>query len=563
MKKEMSIRARLSVVMIGLVLLFGLLLIAVSYLSASKMVNRLTEHTLRMKLAGDIHAMRTYVKQHFGSLRLAGGILIDASGQPIAGRYELVDQLSRDLGVVATVFVRQGDDFVRVITNVRKDDGDRAIGTPLGAKSAAYQPVLQRTTYVGRAVILGENYLTAYDPLVDAQNQVYGILFLGIPMQQINSLVRQGTWAIARNSAIAFVAALGLAVGTAMLFAGVLAHPIRKAADFAMTVSRGDLAATMEVAQTDEMGQLAQALNAMVAQLRAVVGEVRAAADEVQGMAEDVKSSAAHVASTSEELSATADLLSRGAVEQETAAAEAATSMEQMAARIRQNADNAAETERIAMHVAEDARKGGQSVTETVAAMKEIAGKIGVIEEISRQTNLLALNAAIEAAQAGEHGKGFAVVASEVRKLAARSQEAAREINALSASSVELAEKTGLLLAKIVPDIQKTAELVQEISAASNEQNAGVEQMNQALHRLDQVLKQNAAASGELNDSSADLAENAVQMAANAETMHEQSVALQQAIAFFHADGEGRPVAGSPGREAASPSSAASELPRF
>jgi len=204
--------------------------------------------------------------------------------------------------------------------------------------------------------------------------------------------------------------------------------------------------------------------------------------------------------------------------------------MEQMASNIRQNADNAMQTEKIAMKSSEDAREGGQAVAETVSAMKDIAEKISIIEEIARQTDLLALNAAIEAARAGEHGKGFAVVASEVRKLAERSQTAAGEISKLSSASVEVAEKAGEMLAKLVPDIQKTAELVQEISAASNEQNAGAEQINKAIQQLDQVIQQNASASEE--------------MASTAEELAGQSEQLQNTIGYFKVDDIERKEAG-------------------
>jgi methyl-accepting chemotaxis protein len=205
--------------------------------------------------------------------------------------------------------------------------------------------------------------------------------------------------------------------------------------------------------------------------------------------------------------------------------------MEQMTSNIRQNADNAMQTEKIAVKSADGARQGGKAVDETVHAMKEIANKISIIEEIARQTNLLALNAAIEAARAGEHGKGFAVVASEVRKLAERSQKAAAEISQLSASSVEVAERAGALLGQMVPDIQKTAELVQEINAASREQDLGAGQINKAIQQLDQVIQQNASASEE--------------MASTAEELSSQAEQLQSAIAFFRIDGSSavqRPV---------------------
>ena len=197
-----------------------------------------------------------------------------------------------------------------------------------------------------------------------------------------------------------------------------------------------------------------------------------------------------------------------------------------MSSSIQQNADNAHQTNTIAAKAATDAQASGEAVIKTVSAMKEIAEKIGIIEEIARKTDLLALNAAVEAARAGEHGKGFAVVASEVRKLAERSQTAAAEIGKLSSSGVSLADGAGQMLVKLVPDIRKTADLVQEISAASTEQNSGASQINKAIQQLDQVIQQNAASSEE--------------MASTSEELSSQAEQLQSTIAFFKLDSDGQ-----------------------
>lgn len=231
----------------------------------------------------------------------------------------------------------------------------------------------------------------------------------------------------------------------------------------------------------------------------------------------DVKEVADNVTSASLQVSASAQQISQGATEQAAAAEESSSSVNEMASMINQNADNSKETERIAAKAASDAEEGGRAVGQAVDAMRQIADKISIIEEIARQTNLLALNAAIEAARAGEHGKGFAVVAAEVRKLAERSQSSAAEISVLSGSSVEVSERAGTMLATMVPNIQKTASLIQEISAASLEQSSGTDQINQAMQQLDTVIQQNAGASEE--------------MAATAEELSAQAESLQENIA--------------------------------
>jgi methyl-accepting chemotaxis protein len=273
-------------------------------------------------------------------------------------------------------------------------------------------------------------------------------------------------------------------------------------------IANGNL--TVDIRERSPQDKLMQALSAMVAGLTRTVGDIRSIAGEV--------------AAASQSISTASIQVSKGASAQAAAAEEASSSMEEMVSNIKQNADNAQQTDKIANKSAKDAQESGKSVLEAVAAMKEIANKISIIEEIARQTNLLALNAAIEAARAGEHGKGFAVVAAEVRKLAERSQKAAGEINQLSATTLKVSEKSGEMLDKLVPDIQRTAELVQEISAASKEQDTGAEQINKALQQLEQVIQQNASASEE--------------MASTTEELTGQSDQLVSALGFFHTGDE-------------------------
>ncbi|MEH6670375.1 methyl-accepting chemotaxis protein [Halopseudomonas sp.] len=312
------------------------------------------------------------------------------------------------------------------------------------------------------------------------------------------------------KTAIAIIVTLSIvAMIIGIVFAWLITRgivgPLNVAVSAARQLADGDMTVRIDVNSRDETGQLLGAMDEMVKRLSQVISEVRSGAD--------------NLASASEEVNATSQSLSQASSEQASSVEETSASMEQMTASISQNTENAGVTDGMASKASKEAVEGGEAVAKTVTAMKSIAEKISIIDDIAYQTNLLALNAAIEAARAGEHGKGFAVVAAEVRKLAERSQVAAREIGDVAGSSVELAERAGKLLSEMVPSIQKTSDLVQEIAAASSEQSSGVAQINSAMEQLNQITQQNASASEEL--------------AATSEEMSAQAEQLQQAMAFF------------------------------
>jgi methyl-accepting chemotaxis protein len=312
-----------------------------------------------------------------------------------------------------------------------------------------------------------------------------------------------------RNTIIVIaIVAIILSIIIFILFAQTLSTPIKAASAHAMTMAEGNL--VQDVPQVfldrgDEIGSLAAAFKIQRERLRDV--------------ATDISFATQNVAEGSRQLSATSQQLSQGATEQAASIEEISSSMEQMSSNIRQNAENAQMTGKIAMKSAKDAEEGGVAVTQTVEAMRFIASKIGIIEEIARSTNMLALNASIEAARAGEYGKGFAVVASEVGKLADRSQKEAGEISKLSSESVKIAELAGTTINAMIPDIKRTADLVQEISASSTEQDSGAQQISQAILQLDQVVQQNASASEEA--------------ASMAEELSGQAEQLKETISFF------------------------------
>jgi len=349
------------------------------------------------------------------------------------------------------------------------------------------------------------------------------------------------------NYGVAILIAIVLLSLIAFRISMSITRPLKKAVEIADRMAVGDVSMEITPEGRDEVGTLLRSMRKMSGATRLVtrlakdVAEghldiaIRKRSDKdelmvalaemterLKNVVQGVKSASGHISSGSRAMNESAQILSSGAAQQAAAAEEAASSIEEMTANIRQNADNSLQTEKIATKAAEDAQQGGRAVEQTVVAMKAIAEKITIIEEIARQTNLLALNAAIEAARAGEHGKGFAVVAAEVRKLAERSQIAAGEINDLSTSSVAVAEEAGQYLNDIVPDIQKTADLIQEISAASKEQDAGADQIGRSIQQFDGVIQQNASAAEEF--------------ASTSEQLTGQASELEKMIDFFVMD---------------------------
>jgi len=350
-------------------------------------------------------------------------------------------------------------------------------------------------------------WLVAYNALDAMVDKDFGEAQVTVKTAQADSRRTQGMVLMAIVVGMLVALALGVVLSRSITL------PMTAMAATADKLARGQMDQSITYQSGDEVGRLAQAFRELIGNLRDVIGNVLAATEKV--------------ANGSATVSASAEQLSSGSTEQAANVEQVSSSMEEMNSSVLQNAENATQTSQIASKAATDAVEGGRAVGETVRAMKEIAAKTNIIEEIARQTNMLALNAAIEAARAGEAGKGFAVVASEVRKLAERSGSAAQEISALSGDSVQVAERAGVLLDDIVPGIQRTSDLTQEITASSDEQARGVQQITEAVHQLDTVIQQNASAAEEL--------------AATSEELANQSEELQQAVSFFRFGDEAKP----------------------
>jgi len=390
------------------------------------------------------------------------------------------------------------------------------LGLPIGDDVPEHKEALLSAVKTGKPYSLekvslatGLTSLLVYTPLIIGKTTSPWSFGIAITLDTVMAPVRLLYYLVMMVAAVAIVV-ISVAV---YLVSRSISSPVQLVSQMALLLSRGDLTLAgldwervkKVKARGDELGDAGRAMDVMIDQITAIVRDIKKASHQVN--------------SGSLSMSGAAQQMSQGATQQAASVEEVSSSVEEMASNIRQNADYSIQTEKIAMKASQDAEEGGKSVAETVAAMKEIAGKIAIIEEIARQTNLLALNAAIEAARAGEAGKGFSVVAAEVRKLAERSQKAAAEINLLSTKSVGIAEKAGHILAQIVPDIRKTAELVQEISAATKEQDSGTSQINKAVLQLDQVVQQNASASEEI--------------ASMAEELSSQAAQLNETVGFF------------------------------
>lgn len=462
------------------------------------------------------------------------------------------DRFTAATGVTATIFVKSDDEFVRVSTSVKMQNGERAVGTTLSHAHPAYKRLLAGQPYVGYATLFGAQYLTQYDALLDASGRVIGAIYVGIDSSHERPLgigarlawtcfVLAGVAALAliwmfalraqaatptdlaatRNLYLVFgvIAAGALALILLQVVRSIVTEPLSEARAVAQRLSAGDLTSQIDVTRNDELGQLMQAINGISQGLTEIVGNVRAATNAITTAAREISAGNADLSVRTSEQAASLE--------------ETAASMTQLTTTVRHNAQNAGQANEVALAAASIATKSREVVEQLIIGMgsvktssDRVATIVGEIEDIAFQTNILALNAAVEAARAGEHGKSFTIVAADVRNLAQRSATAAKEIKSLIQESVlqvdqssTLAAEAGRTMADVVSSVKRVTDIMGEISAASREQASGIEQVNSAIARMDEMTQRNAA-----------LVEEA---AAAAESLYTQAERLVEAVAQF------------------------------
>jgi len=502
MSRHHSIKTRI-IMLAGIVLVaMGVTLSSVAYLSAGKSSNLLVSSTLSSKLKGDIKAFRHYVTTYFGSIALENGVMVDGRGNAVEGNHAMVDAIFDEMNVIATIFVRDGNDFRRITTNVEKADGTRAVGTMLGSQSAAYNPIMNRELFLGEAMILGHPYLTAYDPVVDDSGKVIGIYFIGVKKSETDAFIKSELRNLLVKILIFFflVAVIGL---VALYFvSNLIVNPIRQTAEMLKDIAQGegDLTQRIAVKTKDEIGDLGHWFNTFIARIQTIIKEIHESSNSLRSSSNDLNTNtesisknagnmlieANSVESLAHDSKEALNSVSSGAEEMSSTMHVVASAVEELNASIYQVTKNCEKEAAMASKAASVATETQDVMNELSRSSESIGRIIDLIQEIASQTNLLALNATIEAASAGEAGKGFAVVASEVKELALQTSRATADIRG-QVERIQLNSKTAVTAITSISDVIKEVNTTsQSILLNVSEQSQAVEEISRNINNANE-----------------------------------------------------------------------------
>lgn len=541
-----SLKQKMILIVLVLVIGSSLLTVTVGLRESFKTTENIIEKQSEEELIGAGNMLEAYMSQQFGTLSISEeGKLVDEKGQLINGKYGYIDELTEKMDVLATVFVKDGDDYISILTTLKDNKGDRIVGTKLDPNQEAYVEVTNGKVFSGKADIFDEPYMTRYMPMFDNNNQIIGMYFVGVHMDEIDKILAEGINSTIK-SVLLLVALVLLLVAVASYFvASSIVKPIQSITKAAQQIADGDFEVNLCVNCNDEVGKLAKSFELTIERLinyqgyideiseilleisqgnlnvkakRAYEGQFIKLKDNIQALVANLNKTMLHINNLSDEVACGSDQvanaaqsLSQGAAEQASSVEELSAAIAEISEHIKSNAEHAKLAHDRADVAGTELNHSNEEMHTMVNAMDEITSKsaeiskiIKVIEDIAFQTNILALNAAVEAARAGDAGKGFAVVADEVRNLAGKSAEAAKNTTNLITQTLtavengaEIANKTATSLEESSKVTMEAVGLIDKISDASNEQAISIEQINLGVEQISSVVQTNAATAEE------------------------------------------------------------------
>ena len=541
-----SLKTKLTIIILIMIVTSSLSIMLIGLNKSFSMTKSIIQTQTSEQLGSASNMLVTYLQTQYGSLDLnSSGKLCDKNGKPIEGNYEAIDKFCKDMNVVATVFDKEGTDYIRVVTTVKDDKGARAVGTPLDTKGAAYAEINKGNSFTGKTEILGVQYMTQYVPMFNSDKKVIGIYFVGVPMSTINGIYDKETSATVNTLVIIIAIVLLAAAALTIMLSNRIVRPIKKVTDAAQEIANGNFDVSLDIKSKDEVGQLAEAFKLTIEQLvnyqgyiddisealqnvsrgnlrtklnKEYTGQFTKLKDSISELLENLNTTMLQINQTMIQVdggaihvSNGAQSLSQGATEQASAIEELSATIADITQQIKHNADNAESAHNKAAYAGEELNNSTAQMKDMIRAMQKITEKsseiskiVKLIDDIAFQTNILALNAAVEAARAGAAGRGFAVVADEVRNLAGKSAEAAKDTTKLIEESIQAIDEGANIAGRTSSSLNKTGEvtseavaLINRIAQATEEQAMSIDQINQGVEQISAVVQTNAATAEE------------------------------------------------------------------
>lgn len=574
-----SISHRLIINFTVMFIVVSIVLSGIGYWQVYNGMSALEDNLLNDKLIGDVSSVKLYLDKYFGKVTLGEGTLIDDSGKSIEDRFEMVDLAKEHLGDSVTVFAKEGDDFIRVITNIYKPDGSRAVGTNLGKDSKAFSSISAGKAYTGKAEILGNPYYTAYDPILDEQGNVIGILFVGISMVDAQNQIQAHLTGVRDMFILIMLVVIVLAGCGSFIIGRKIVKPISQAV--AHTQEIADLNISRDVAEQflkrkDEIGNLGRAIQSIENNLRGIIGQTTGASELMAASAQELTATAQRAAFSAADVSRTIEEIAKGATDQAENTSVGSDNLMELGAIIEKNQEDLEVLNEVSSKVSDLVQSGltvileltqktdqssqathevYNSILKTNESSKKINEASNLISSIAQQTNLLALNAAIEAARAGESGRGFAVVAEEIRKLAEQSSHSTKIIDeivntlqgdsSLAVLTMENVETiiedqarnvqiTEMKYKEIAQAIQRVVSAVMKLNAAGIEMDSKKSDVLDTIQNLSAVAQENAACTQEASAAMVEQSASIEDIAKATEGLTEIAMELQDTVRKFN-----------------------------